>query len=361
MGKDSFELVKNLTFLLIALYAFLLSIKLIEESFRMFGSGFAEQLISFTTNPFVGLFIGILSTSILQSSSCTTSIVVGLVAGGGISVRNAVPIIMGANIGTTVTNMLVSLGHVTRRHEFGKAFSGAIIHDIFNVLIVVVLLPIELYTHFLEHAASHLADTFVGVGGLEFVGPLKILVSPVVGIVRHITFHSPVVTLALALILLFIALRYIVKIMRSLVMKKMEVFLDRYLFKTALSAFALGLIFTAIIQSSSVTTSIVVPLVGAGILTVEKIFPYVLGANVGTTVTAILASFVVHSKAAVTVAFVHLLFNVVGILILYPLRFLPINLAKKFAIVARDRRWMAILYIITAFYLIPVMLIFLMR
>jgi sodium-dependent phosphate cotransporter len=201
----------------------------------------------------------------------------------------------------------------------------------------------------------------VGVGGLEFVGPLKILVSPVVGIVRHITFHSPVVTLALALILLFIALRYIVKIMRSLVMKKMEVFLDRYLFKTALSAFALGLIFTAIIQSSSVTTSIVVPLVGAGILTVEKIFPYVLGANVGTTVTAILASFVVHSKAAVTVAFVHLLFNVVGILILYPLRFLPINLAKKFAIVARDRRWMAILYIITAFYLIPVMLIFLMR
>ena len=89
----------------------------------------AESLIKTTSNPLVGLFIGILATSIIQSSSSTTSIVVGLVAGGALNVANAIPIIMGANIGTSVTNLLVSMTQVKRNAEFERAMSAAIVHD----------------------------------------------------------------------------------------------------------------------------------------------------------------------------------------------------------------------------------------
>ncbi|HQV33419.1 MAG TPA: Na/Pi symporter, partial [Calditrichia bacterium] len=87
--------------LLLFLYLFLVSINLMGASMKMFGKGFAETLINNTANPLVGLFIGIFATSLVQSSSTTTSIVVGLVGGGVMTVSNAIPIIMGANMGTS--------------------------------------------------------------------------------------------------------------------------------------------------------------------------------------------------------------------------------------------------------------------
>ena len=112
-------------------------------SLKMFGKGMAESLIKTTSNPLVGLFIGILATSIIQSSSSTTSIVVGLVAGGALNVANAIPIVMGANIGTSVTNLLVSVTQVKRSDEFERALSAAIVHDFFNVLAVIVIFPLQ--------------------------------------------------------------------------------------------------------------------------------------------------------------------------------------------------------------------------
>ena len=104
----------RLTLLLLLLYIFFVSISLMGASFKFFGKGFAEQLLSTTSNPFVGLLIGVLATSLVQSSSTTTSMVVALVAGGALDVAGAIPIIMGANIGTSVTNTLVSVGHIGR-------------------------------------------------------------------------------------------------------------------------------------------------------------------------------------------------------------------------------------------------------
>jgi len=361
MGRIWSSTIRRILYLLITLYIFLIGIKLIETSFRLFGSGFAEQAITVTSNPVVGLFIGILATSIMQSSSATTSILVGLVAGGGISVSNAIPIIMGANIGTTVTNIIVSLAHIRRREEFRLAFAGATVHDFFNIIAVLVLLPLEYFTHFLENSATFLADAFFGAGSMQFVSPLKIITVPVIDAIKNLASESAVLILLLGGIALFVSLRYLVNIMKSLVMTKMEVFVDRYLFKTALTGFAVGLLFTAVVQSSSVTTSIAVPLVGSGLLTIEKIFPYVLGANLGTTVTAILASLVTSSKAAVIVAFVHMLFNFIAILFIYPFRRIPITMAKKFACFASKHKWVTILYLAVAFYVIPLILIWFVR
>ena len=162
------------------LYFFLVSIGLMGAAFKGFGKGFAHALIETTSNPFIGLFIGIFATSIVQSSSTTTSIVVGMVASEVLTIPNAIPIIMGANIGTTVTNTLVSLGHVSRRDEFRRAIAAATVHDFFNLICVAVLFPIELATGYLEKSATHLEKLFEGAGGITLVNPVKKATEPTV-------------------------------------------------------------------------------------------------------------------------------------------------------------------------------------
>lgn len=341
--------------LMFSLYCFFVSIDTMGESFTLLGSGFSLKLIQLTSNPLVGLLVGILTTSIIQSSSVTTSILVALVGGGTLSIENAIPIVMGANIGTTVTNALVSFGHITRKEEFRKAFAGATVHDFFNLSTVIVLFPIELKFHILEKMATFLARAFSNAGGLTFVSPLKVITRPVSSEILRIV--GPKIGIAVGLCILFLALRQIVVSTRAFTMEKFQTLLDKYLFRSALSAFSLGLIVTSIVQSSSVTTSIIVPLVGSGLLTLEQIYPYTLGANIGTTVTAILASLVTGQVSGVTIAFCHSLFNIIGTSIFYPLRRIPLTCARTLAEAAYKRRMVAIIYVALAFFVIPTLLI----
>lgn len=346
---------------LAALYAFLLSIDMISGSLKLMGMGFAQMLISFTDNPVIGLFIGILVTVIIQSSSATTCIVVGFVAAGTITAENAIPIVMGANIGTTITNTLVSLYHVSRKEEFSRAFPAAMVHDIFNLLAVMLLLPVEIFLHPIGHLSGFLSNAFAGVGGFKIMSPLHFAVKPVAQAVIGLLGSKPYFSLPLALVFLFFGLKFMVDNMRKLVGSKTEVVIDRYLFGGPLRALLLGLLVTAVIQSSSVTTSFVVPLVGAGLVTLEQIFPYTLGANIGTTVTAILAALVTGSPFAIQVAFAHLLFNIFGIAVWYPLKIVPLTLARLVGRSVSKRRWMAVVYIVLIFILVPLGLIFLLR
>lgn len=329
-SKTRSKIIKALI-IIASVYLFLLSIKLLGHSFKLFGKGFAETMIQMTSNPFAGLIIGIVTTSLIQSSSTTTSIVVGLVAGGALSLHCAIPIIMGANIGTTITNTIVSLGHIRNRIEFRRAFSVGLVHDFFNICAVIVFFPIEMHFHIIAKTATKLESLFAGAGGLKIFNPLKFIIDPVINIIDKLLSYMPyshIVMLAVSLVFLFTALAYLVKSIRSLVLTKIELIINQYLFRNDASGFFFGLIMTAIVQSSSVTTSLIIPLAGAGLVRIRQIFPYTLGANVGTTVTAILAAMATQNDTAITVAFSHLCFNLFGILIFYPLKFIPIGLAE---------------------------------
>jgi sodium-dependent phosphate cotransporter len=347
----------------LTIYFFLLSIKLLGHSFKLFGTGFAEALLQMTSNPFAGLIIGIVSTSVIQSSSTTTSIVVGLVAGGALNLENAIPIIMGANIGTTITNTLVSMGHITRRIEFQRAFGASVVHDFFNICAVIVIFPIELKFHIIEKSALYLEKGFAGVGGLHFFNPLKLLLDPVIklvdGLISYLPYSS-MILMIISLVLLFSSLSFLIKTIRSLVLKRIEIIINNYLFRNDFIAFTLGALMTFVVQSSSVTTSIIIPLCGAGLISIRQIFPYTLGANIGTTGTAILAALATQNEIAVTVAFAHLCFNIFGIAIFYPLKFIPIKtaefVAKKATQSTQNMVVFIIIYILLHF--IPVALIF---
>ena len=365
--KDIARKAAKAAFIFSLLYIFLVSISLLSASFKIFGEDFANRLIQTTTNPFVGLLIGVLATSLIQSSGTTTSIIVSFVASGTLTIENAIPIVMGANIGTTVTNTLVSLGHITRREEFKRAMACSSVHDLFNIFTVLILFPLELSTGYLRRTAGLLAQAFGKYGGVQIMNPLKTAITPAISFIKHIlvdlfglsAIPAGATMLILALALLFTALFLMLKIMRSSVAKRAEIVFDKILGRSAVIGIFMGLIFTAIVRSSSVTTCILVPIVASGITTVEAIFPITLGANLGTTTTAMLAA-LTGNTAAITIAFAHLIFNLTGTIIVYIFGFLRrgiISLAKKLAEVCAQHRALAFLYVFFTFYILPVFLI----
>ena len=347
--------------LLAFLYLFLLGIDLMGASMKMFGRGFAEAMIASTSNPVVGLFIGTLATSLIQSSSSTTSITVVMVGSGVLTVSNAIPIIMGANIGTSVTNTLVSLAHIRRSQEFRRSFSASTVHDFFNLLSVLVCFPLQHFTNFLGVGATFLAQQFQNVGGVELFNPVKTATKPAVQLLSQSIGPYPVALLFLSVFLLLLSLNRIVDALRTLVVKRAEVWFDRVLFRTAVRAFVVGLFLTVLVQSSSITTSLIIPMAGAGILSLEQIFPYTLGANIGTTFTALLAALATTNLDALIVAFVHLLFNIAGMAVWWPLKTLPLSLARNISEIALRNRMIPFVYIVVAFFIVPAAVIILFR
>ncbi len=354
---------------LAALYGFLLSVSLMEAGFGAFGSSFSQALISATANPFVGLMAGLLATSIVQSSSCTTSIIVSMVASGTLSVGSAIPMIMGANIGTTVTNTLVSLGCMSRTEDFRRAFAAATVHDFFNLLTAAILLPVELATGYLEKTAGFLSRHLAKLTpGAALGSPLRPLFRPVVEAAKAAVGSLPPLPAGMVLVLaagvmLFGCLYAMMRLMQGAVANRAQAALDRTVGSAPVLGLLAGCVLTSIVQSSSVVTSMLVPLAAAGILGLEQTFAITLGANVGTTVTAILAS-LATGPAGLTVALAHLLFNLTGIAIFFPApaaRKLPVWLARRLAETAARSKRYALAYVISLFYLAPGLLVLLWR
>jgi sodium-dependent phosphate cotransporter len=353
--------------LLALLYVFLVAIALFGTAFKLLGSGFSESLIRATSHPVVGLMIGVLSTSLIQSSSGTTSIVVGMVAGGALTVRGAIPIMMGANLGTTITNTMVAMASLNRRTEFQRAFAGATMHDLFNLLAILVLFPLELATRYLERCATWLSDHLVGSSGAEFPNPVKDATMPAVhglqdllagplGLTERAT---AIAMFVIGLAALFFALAFLTRLLKQLFLSRAEGALaDRLRGGDAVAMLA-GLVITVAVQSSSITTSLLVPLIGAGIVPLAPAFAATLGANIGTCVTALLAS-LAGTPAALTVALVHLLFNLTGIVLLYPIpavRRIPIRLATALARRTARRRMFAVYYMVGVFFVMPMLFV----
>jgi len=353
------------------LYLFLAGVRLLEGGIKGFGSDFTDALFEGVSNPLAGLFVGVLATVLVQSSSVTTATIVGLVASGVVSVDAAVPMIMGANIGTTVTNTLVSLGHMRQTAEFRLAFTAATMHDFFNVIAVAVLLPLEVLTGVLSNTARAITEILAGGSGIEFQSPIKGAVSWLAGIFESLIealFSNEDVIATLFLVvgiaLIFLTLTFITKNMRVLVAARIERSLNAVLAKSGVVGMIVGMLVTIAVQSSSITTSILIPIVASGVLVVRNAYPITLGANVGTTVTALLAALASGTTDGLTIALVHTLFNVAGILLLYPwkvTRFLPVRLAEGLATIAMSRRTLALGYVAVVFVAVPLLGTLLLR
>ncbi|UCG85397.1 MAG: Na/Pi symporter [Gemmatimonadota bacterium] len=350
------------------LFLFLLGVNGLSNGFRSAGGGLIEHFFAATENPLIGLMIGILATALIQSSSVTTAMIVAFVAAeeNALPIANAVPMVMGANIGTTVTNLIVSMAHVTRKEEFRRAFGVATCHDFFNLMSVAILLPLEALTGFLRRTATALSGLLTGIGGMEYDSPikgiLKAALGPIEGFIELVSPSDQFAGVVLILVsagMIFTALTLLVRVLRSALRTRVEFVVNKAFGRSAVVAMLLGMLVTAMVQSSSITTSLLVPLAGAGLITLEQAFPITIGANIGTTVTALLAALAatgVNARAGITIALVHLLFNLSGTLLIYPverIRSIPLAAARWLANRVAESRRRAVIYVLAFFYGVP--------
>ncbi len=350
------------------LFVFLLGVNGLGDGLESLGEGLLDSFFAATENPFMGLMVGIFATTIVQSSSVTTALIVGLVAApeNPLPVVNAVPMVMGANIGTTVTNTIVALAHMGRKEEFRRAFSVATCHDFFNFIAVTVLLPLEMLTGYLQRGASAISSLVTGLGGVDYDSPIKgaleAALKPIkaaIGALVDSQRLESVIMIGLSAILIFTALLLLVRVMRSAMQSRVEALVSGMLERRVLLAMLVGMVVTVMVQSSSITTALLVPLAGAGLLTLPQAFPITIGANIGTTVTALLAALAVtgpNARAGITIALVHLLFNLSGTVLIYPVRFIrkiPLSAAQWLADKAVESRRWALIYVAALFYGLP--------
>uniref|UniRef100_A0A8D3BMF1 Solute carrier family 34 member 2a n=1 Tax=Scophthalmus maximus TaxID=52904 RepID=A0A8D3BMF1_SCOMX len=415
----------KLVLLLGFLYMFICSLDLLSSAFQLVGGKTAGDIFqdnSVLSNPLAGLVIGVLVTLLVQSSSTSSSIVVSMVSSGLLTVQLAVPIIMGTNIGTSVTNTLVAMTQAGDRSTFRRAFAGATVHDFFNWLSVLVLLPLEVATGYLYMVTKLIIDSFniqsgeapdllnvitdvltesvieldeTVLGGIATGDPAarnKSLIRKWCQSFTNTTlmnvtlciFHVSkgkhlfvdvdlpdlavgLILLALSLLVLCSCLILIVKLLNSMLKGQVAAVIKTILnhdfpfpfgWVTGYIAILVGAGMTFIVQSSSVFTSAITPLVGIGVISIERAYPLSLGSNIGTTTTAILAAMASPGDTlanALQIALVHFLFNISGILLWYPIPVtrLPIRLAKGLGNITATYRWFAAVYIICCFFLLP--------
>ena len=351
------------------LFAFLVGVKILTSGIKYMGSGFAQTLFDVTSNPVLSLLSGMLATALLQSSSTTTSIIVGLVSGGALTLGGAVPMIMGANLGTSVTNTVVSLAYLKDQKSFQRSFGAATVHDFFNILTVLVLLPFELATGILEKLAVSVSGFLYGnMTGMKFSSPLKSAIKPIANsaktfITKTLGLEGNMAGIGLMLLgaaVTIIALTSVVKVMKVVIERNKGDIIEKLLSKNPYTAILFGGVLTFCVQSSSITTSLLVPMAGSGLLSLASILPVTLGANIGTTTTALLAA-LTGNGAGLAIALVHFFFNILGILIWFParkMRQVPIILSEKLAQMASKNKAIGFLYIAIVFFGLPLIGVF---
>ncbi len=353
---------RNTAYILFALLIFLFALDLTVSALQHLGKSVAESIILATSNPFTALFIGLLVTAIVQSSTATTSMTVALVASGSLTLQSAIPIVMGANIGTTITSTIVSLGFLPRKKEFRRAVSAGTYHDFFNILTATVLFPLEFYFQFLSNLSQYLAEhlfnqpTTVGSARFTLLGGGLSQVTDWISM----TIDNGFILTAVSLIILFGSILFFRKVITDLLGFGLPERFQRFFFDQTWKSFGWGVLTTAAIRSSTVTTSLVVPLVAKKVVRLRKAIPFIIGANIGTTMSAMLAA-MVNSNTAISIALAHVLFNLLGMVLFFltpGLSEVPIVLATSLGRLTMRHRVSGFIYLLLTFFIIPFSLIY---
>ncbi|KAF6714836.1 Sodium-dependent phosphate transport protein 2A [Oryzias melastigma] len=433
--------ISKVPLLFILLFFFICSLDTLSSAFQLAGGKVAGDIFkdnAVLSNPVAGLVVGILVTVLVQSSSTSTSIVVSLVASGLLEVKSAVPVIMGSNIGTSVTNTIVAMMQAAERNEFQRAFAGATIHDCFNWLSVLFLLPLEAVSGLMTRLSHLLVSILQIQSGEDAPELLKVITEPVTTLIIQLekcvitgiamgnegmrnrslvkewcqsnlfffflfSFKSAgnesfdncglneiplssrvkckhlfastqlsdltvgLILLAASLVVLCSCLLLLVKLLNSLLKGQVAKVIHKVIntdlpypfgWLAGYCAMFVGAGVTFVVQSSSVFTSAMTPLVGIGVISLERAYPLTLGSNIGTTATALLAALASPGNklaAAIQIALCHLFFNVFGILLWYPIPFMriPIKMARVLGERTAKYRWFAVLYLLLCFLVFP--------
>lgn len=384
---------KYITFLslLLGVFVFVCALEGVKESFQLISHEWIGSLLSLIESrkaPLTGLALGVLITSMVQSSSAvaaTTMVsMAGLVAGGlplSSAVSFGIPMVLGANIGTTITNTIVAVG-VKRgmtEKEFNASIPGVIVDDIVKSLNVSLFFLLEVTTGFLSNIITQLMAFLTGVFELEaflamfeksFIDILikGLITKPISKVVSDfLGFGIGGITLLVSWFLgIILALSLLEKSIQTLI--EFPQFEKRVstTFKSPIKSFVAGLGITLMVGSSSVGTSLIIPFLATSVISLEEVYPYVLGTALGTTIDlSQIYGYVAGGITGMTLGLAHVLLNVFLVIIwlLLPLKAVPITIARKVgAFIASHRRSYLYLisFVLIIFYITPLAIIFLL-
>jgi sodium-dependent phosphate cotransporter len=349
-------------FIFITLIFFILGIEIIVSSLQSAGEESINAILRATSNSFTAFFIGVVVTAMMQSSSTTTAITVALVASNTIQIHSGVCIVMGANLGTTITRMIVSFGFFSEKKEYKRAVSASAYHFFFNLFTILILFPLELYNQFLSRLSIAVSKYFfsssIPVAGTQGVKVWS-LFDPLNHLLQAV---SPVSAVIFGLILIFTSILLFRRIISLLLKAKSPEAFSRFFFKSRMKSFIWGIITTAAIRSSTITTSVVVPIVSKQITSLKQASPFILGANLGTTITAFFAASLNQSNGYVmSIAMSHFLFNLIGVMLFFPftnVEKLVLFSAKSFAKVSAAHKFVLLGFILATFFFFPFLMIY---
>lgn len=351
-----------------ALFLLISAVSTISSGFSQMGATAAHNLFSFAGNPFVGLAVGVLATVVIQSSTTVTAITVTAVGTGALTVGESIPIILGSNVGTTVTCTFVALGFVGDTDDFRRALTASTIHDFFNLLALSIFFPLELLFHHLERISGWLADLLYGGSSTpdpSAFNPIRAVTRPIVTAIRDTigqigsTQTGGVLVVLTGIAMIFFAVRSLSKLLKTLMQGRAQNLLLTAVGEGSGRAMLTGLGVTLVTQSSTVTNSVLVPFAGTGAITAKQIYPVTLGGNLGTTFTSLLAALAVtgpQARFGLQAALVHVVYNVLAILLIWCVPFLrplPLKGATWLANKSADDKRFLATYLIGVFILLP--------
>ncbi|WP_018297272.1 Na/Pi symporter [Corynebacterium lubricantis] len=334
-----------------AVLLLVLSVYLVAQGVNDVGQSSAQAIFDLAENPLVGLAVGLLVTAVVQSSSTTTALTVAAVATGVIGLETAIPIILGANIGTTVTPLIVSFSYAHNKEAFRIAHSTAAMHMWFNTIMVAIIFPIEAIFGVVRRLLP----------AVEIQGE-ALRLEPFTELVQFIPLHGGWSILVGAVSLL-ISIRIIDSQLRHLLTPLAWIILGHSTHRSSLAGFGAGFLLTILIQASAATISAILPFATAKLSDARGYLSIILGANVGTTFLAVLTAYATpgdYPILASQVAFVHVAFNVVGALavaVLRPLRKLIYKLADFSGRIAERSTLAAFTYMSFFYFVIPALVI----
>ncbi|ETN72070.1 sodium-dependent inorganic phosphate transporter [Necator americanus] len=383
-------------------------------------SGKAIKASPLINDPISAVVVGMLATVVLQSATTTTNVLVGMVAADLITVHEAIPVMIGSELGGTLVNAIVSLAYSARPEQFRRAFAAATLGDVFNICCIFVILPLELATGFIEEISWLIVDPLIAEQGISFK-TLDLLTDPVNRMILEVNeeelrnatidddYFAPdhsfvyrcvfkngsriykcpythlfayssfsdsligwiVLIISIAvLVFCLIGIVYLIQLnlFQTLLKGPLAKYVRGLLSRecpgkwrpcTGYSVMLVGLLITLAIQSNNIFNSSLTPLVGSGVITLEQMYPLILGANIGGSSSAVLAALTADGsrfEKTLHMAVCQVMYNIIGTFMFYLIpwtRKLPTFLARRLGEITDQYRWFMVVFILVFFVLIP--------
>ncbi|KJH40912.1 sodium-dependent inorganic phosphate transporter [Dictyocaulus viviparus] len=402
----------------IILFLYICSLSNVSTAFSLLGSRGLGKVIKASpliNDPISAVVVGMLATVVLQSATTTTNVLVGMVAANMVSVHEAIPVMIGAELGGTLVNAIVSLVYSRKPEQFQRAFAAATLGDVFSLCCIFVILPFELATSFIEKLSWLIVDPLIAEHGvsLEIV---DLLTDPLNKFIlevndaelrnatidddffpadhsfvnrcvfrngsriykcpyKHIFAYSSLSDTAIGwivllasttvLIVCLVGVIHLIQVLlhaptasylRSLIGKECP---GRWKPCTGYVVMLVGLLITLAIQSNNIFCSSLTPLVGSGVITLDQMYPLILGANIGGSFSAVMAALTADGsrfEKTLHMAMCQVIYNVIGTFAFYLIpctRKIPIFLARKLGEITNQYRWFIVVFIAIFFLLIP--------